>query len=363
MILFVGTIEQGYFLEEFDTVEYTRKAQTLSELRSDILNSTQYDYIVIDVSNFIEHYKDQVSEVEKIKKATNATIVIFAVGFDPQSALVLAMREIGVKFFILSSILGERKDEFQRVIDNQPTVFLEPCYQENDLSEEAKPTIPPIQNKKTIISIVGACKRIGTTTQAIQLVKYLMTKGYSVAYIEMNENHYVERLKTLYDVPQNDEEKNIGRVVYQSVDLYYKKEKISEVLSAPYDYYIYDFGAYSDRNFNLINFLERDIKIVVGGAKPNEIDSVGDFITKTLIHDISFIFSFCPASEHAEILELMQEKAEKTVFASYTPDPFLYSTQNDSSYQKILKVTPSKNSKTPKKKKHHFPFLRGKENG
>ena len=44
------------------------------------------------------------------------------------------------------------------------------------------------------VGIVGCQPRIGTTTQALQLTLCLMHMGYNVAYVEMGERDYIEKL-------------------------------------------------------------------------------------------------------------------------------------------------------------------------
>ena len=48
------------------------------------------------------------------------------------------------------------------------------------------------------VGIVGCQPRIGTTTQALQLTLCLMHMGYNVAYVEMGERDYIEKLDALY---------------------------------------------------------------------------------------------------------------------------------------------------------------------
>lgn len=363
MILFVGSIEQGFFVEDFDEdVEYTGSSSSLADMQNDILTSKAYRYIVIDISNFIEHYTMQVQEILKIKNCTNAEIIIMAVGYNYNSVIIQKLREAGIQYFITSSILAHQKKEMQQAMDGIQT-DIEITGEE--LEEKILDAAPaPLQNGRTIIAIVGACKRIGTTTQAIQIIKYLSLLGLKAAYVEMNGNRYVERLKELYGIEMSDEEQQQGKVTYQGVDMFYKQEKIAAILKLDYDYYIYDFGAFTDTNFNLINFLEKDISIIVGGAKPNEMDSISALISKTIINDVFYIFSFSHSSEHEDILELMEEKAERTAFAIYSPDPFLYSAESNPVYEKM--ISPSPTVTLPKKKTHRkiFRWLKGgKGNG
>lgn len=332
-ILFVGSLQKGYFIEETHDVKYTGESLTITEQMNEILSAEVYSSVVIDVSQFSQLHSDLVSEIMKIRAAKNCQIIIMAVGFSKKSLLIQNLIENGFEYFIFSPILSHQKKEFLHAIDGIPTAF--DCDELPKLHSTDSNNMPaPKKKKSTTIAVVGAGTRIGTTTQAIQMIKYLLLNGFTAAYIEMNDNHYVERLKELYTVSESVDE--LGKVTYQSVDMFYKKEKIADILKLEYDYLIYDFGAFNDTTFNLINFLEKDISIIVGGVKPNEIDQITDLISKTIVNDVFYIFSFSHQSEHPDVLELMEEKAKRTSFAIYSPDPFLYSAESNSIYEKII---------------------------
>lgn len=355
-VLFVGSLQKGYFIEETHDVKYTGEHLTITEQINEILSAEIYSCIVIDVSQFSQLHSELVSEIIKIRTAKNCQIIIMAVGFSSKSLLIKSLRENGFEFFIFSPILSHQKREFNDAVAGISTAFNDEEFIEQTVDSNSTPA--PEKRKSNTIAVVGAGSRIGTTTQAIQMVKYLLLNGFTAAYIEMNNNHYVERLKRLYSVSEGEEE--IGRVTYQSVDMFYKKEKIADILKLEYDYLIYDFGAFTDKTFNLINFLEKDISVIVGGVKPNEIDNITDLISKTLINDVFYIFSFSHTSEHPDVLDLMEEKAQRTSFAIYSPDPFLYSADSNTIYEKIITLK----SPAGKPQKRHKKFFkkRGKAN-
>ena len=359
-LLFVGTIEQGFVFEEYaNEVIYTGRNDTIAGQLSNILKNEKYDYIAIDVAHSAEHYSEQVSAIEKIQTAANAPVIVVAIGFSKNSVLVQSLRKIGVKYFVTSPILSQQKEQIQLVLNGVPTEFSEDENPEPPVLDVPQKKPDEVKNATTVISVVGACHRIGTTTQAIQIVKFLLLQGKRAAYVELNNTNYVNRLQRLYDVPCSDEDKDAGRVTYESVDMYNKPQKITDVLHGyygAYDFLVYDFGCFTDKDFNLINFLERDVRIIVGGTKPNEIDIVSAIIAKTLINDVFYIFSFCPPDEQSDVLELMENKAEQTVFAPLSPDPFLYAANNDTVYRKLIKIN-DENRRADKKPKKRSFFL------
>ena len=73
----------------------------------------------------------------------------------------------------------------------------------------------------------------------------------------MNPNGFVQAHEQNFECIHDAQ---LGKVQYQDVDLYYKQEHLVEILSMDYDYYIYDYGTYQDRDFNKTSFLEKDLK-------------------------------------------------------------------------------------------------------
>lgn len=105
----------------------------------------------------------------------------------------------------------------------------------------------------------------------------------------------------------------------------------------------------NDQYFNAISFIEKDIPIIVCGSSPSEWDSTNAVIAKMLLHDAYYIFNFCDKSEHQEILDLMQEKAKKTIFSDYAPDFSLFTADRNNLYKQIIKLENLSVSKPAKK--------------
>ncbi len=167
--------------------------------------------------------------------------------------------------------------------------------------------LPPYQT----IAVSGCIDRIGTTTQAIQLVKYLVFRGHRACYIELNENGYIQALKELYEDGVSSDD-GIGRVTYQSVDMFYRKDKIADVLRLGYEFYVYDFGIFDAVGFSLVSYLEKNIKVMVCGIKPNEVGCMSEVLSSLYDKEIEYIFSFTHESDKKDILELMSDRAEHT---------------------------------------------------
>lgn len=219
--------------------------------------------IVYDVEQYVMNAQEIADEIRKIQLANNAVPVIYAPGYNPKSDLVMHLTYQGIKAYIFSDNLTEKKEELRAAIEGKTTDYFSVEEEPEEVAEKKA------AGAAKAIGIAGAVPRMGTTTQAIQLVKYLRYKGYKACYIEMNDHGYVEELIDSYEGVEVEEV--IGKAVYQEVEMYYKLEKLPEVLKRDYDYFVYDYGVFSDRDFNKISFLEKDLQIFTVGTKPGNL--------------------------------------------------------------------------------------------
>lgn len=189
------------------------------------------------------------------------------------------------------------------------------------------------QKKQYItIGIAGCIERMGTTTQSMQLIQYLQLTGKTACYIEVNQSNYIENVTRLYSDAKvlADGKIKLGEI------LLYKFSNIIEALEENFNYYIKDYGSAINKDFELISFLEQDIRIVICGSKPNEIFAAQSILENRVYSDVSFIFSFVPKDEQDGIKEMMSSRKDKTYFAGLTPDPYSYNSGMNMVYKQII---------------------------
>lgn len=347
MILFIGAEDRGYFVrevaktqnQELEFVEYSTNIDAQIDI---ILSFQETEYLIFDVEQYLDKAEYLAEEIRRIQRAKNCTVIIYAAGYDRQSKIIQELIFQGITYFILSANPGEARVELERCLQGY---F-------KDIKEDEIETLVQIKTAEgkgsTKIGLTGACGRIGTTTQSLQLVKYLQLKGYKACYVQVNSSKYVETLEQYFNTIHDP---YLGKVTLAEIDMYYKQENLSEVLSQGYEYYIFDFGTYSDTDFNKTSFLEKDIRIFVMGSKANEIRQTDEVIRNDYYKDVFYIFSFVSDLEKPEVLELMEERATRTFFSAYAPDPFVY-VPNDI-YPKLLPVE-NKETKNSSKKRGFF---------
>jgi hypothetical protein len=181
------------------------------------------------------------------------------------------------------------------------------------------------------IGLLGAQRRIGTTTQALQITGFLKSMGYDAAYMEMGNQNYVDELKNLY---KNLEEKEKALICNEI--LVYKSEHILEVNRKNFDYMVKDYGHYEDQNLLLPSFFEQDIKIIVGGVKANEMDYLESVLKQPWRKNVKFLFSFVAPEEQQDIKGQMLGYEVDSYFSTYAPNPFEYNQAMKEVYSCLL---------------------------
>lgn len=359
-LLFVGAEEVGFFAGEIAhykgmDFDYVNTNGHITYQVNEILEHKNVTYLVFDVGQYLDSPVEIAEEIKSIINCNGAKAIIYAAGFIPQSDMVLTLYEQGFKEFILSSLVSEQKDQLEKCMNGYfevngmqelNTITLET--QEEELKEK--------YSFKTI-AVAGSVDRIGTTTQSMHIIKYLQINGYKACYVHMNSKDYIKNVKEYYNPDSIDEE--MGKLVLEGIDHYYRIEKLSDVKKQGYDYYVYNYGTYGDKDFNLISFLEKDIKILVLGYKPMEMAYAEKVMQGILYEDVKYIFSFADEIPEEEIAELMGEKMQDTIIPKRCTE--IYKLFEPEAYKKIIPVEAA--AEEEKKKKKWTIFSRGRKNG
>lgn len=181
---------------------------------------------------------------------------------------------------------------------------------------------PKIERSATCIAVAGAGHRIGTTTQAMQICLYVKALGYKAAIIEMATSALTGYTQISDDTVLFDE--HHFRV--EGTDIYSDRTCILDAKSQ-YDYLILDYGCFAEL-VEPADYLRNDILVAVCGAKPSEVDLAAE-VLRVDNGTIHYIFSFVPQRDRQDVLASMEQYGERTYFAGWMPDYFLYSGNDD----------------------------------
>lgn len=351
MILFIGTQAAGYFVSEVaaecqETVTYTGTLPALKQA-ADIALESLYDFIILHVDELPGSHEEIADMLSRIQKVTKSIFIVLAMNYSPQSALIQNIQNIGLSHVVLSQNLSEIKHQLEQIFHLETGQSSIPV---QTVIPEPIPASRTGRNFQTI-AIAGANPRMGTTTQALQFVKYLLFRGQKACYIQMNGSDYISALKQGYEIQSEDS--SLGRVTYQNVDLFEKQDKIAHVRRLDYDFYVYDYGVCTSPSFQRVSFLEKDRKFLVCGTSPEELCKTNDALSEFYDTDLQYIFNLVPENERKDILSMMEEKASQVYFTGYTPDAFVYSSASNSMYQQIFGEVfkPRKESRKKEKSK------------
>lgn len=213
---------------------------------------------------------------------------------------------------------------------------------------------PPRPTKITTVGIIGIMPRIGTTTQAVMLTRYLNEAGIRACYVEENDTQFCDCLMTLYDDVSYDSDRDC--LVKENLTLY--KEETRSFVATDVAYRIVDYG-YITKNGFPENYLKKDIKIIVCGTAPLEIANLISNVEMMYDVDLNYIFSLSDEQHYQEVLEVMGTKKDKCFLSPNIPDSFDFFTQPCRYiYNSILNLNippvsgvNSNNQKSDKKKK------------
>lgn len=324
MILFVGNQEAGYWVEEpakinNQEIEYIKENLDIEEQMNEILRMREkkVDFVIYDIEQYAINATLLADKILRIYQAGNAEPIFLVTSYLPSSEIIVQLQKRGFNKFIFEVLDNRKKDELEKCMNGYYNTTNPESLLDIEVEKENATT-----RQKITIGVAGACSRIGVTTQAMQLVKYLLACGKDVCYIEVNSTNFLQDLLEVYSVDQVDEKK--GKVLYANVEMYYRQDVIPEILHMDYEYIIYDYGAFNSPDFNKISFLEKDIKIMILGSNPGEIQSSTELIDNIFYQNVNYVFNFTSKADQEDLLAMMGEKADVTYFSEYCPDMFTY---------------------------------------
>jgi len=170
------------------------------------------------------------------------------------------------------------------------------------------------------IAIVGTQARIGTTTQALQMILNLRALDYHAAYVEMGHLGFLDKLKERgEDLPIEKD----GTVICDGIPMY-SSQNIHIANRKNYDFLVKDYGNVQNPFYQEMSFLEQDVKIIVGGIKADEVEHTEQVMANELYAGTYYILNFVDIAQQQEAKADMQEYKDRTYFSIYTPDPFLF---------------------------------------
>ena len=183
------------------------------------------------------------------------------------------------------------------------------------------------------IAVIGAMRRIGTTTVALQLVKYLNDQEeHAAAYLQYNNSDFITDLKEICcaDVDPAKPDK----ITFANTDIFSYPRKVNGIISSGYQYIVYDYG--DIKSISQSSAFEKDIIIIVGGGEPDEIRAMTAAMEVFNQKNVFYFFNFTPFSDREELLDMMEGYRNKTFFLDYIPDKFCYNPDLGGAFARMM---------------------------
>lgn len=372
MIIYVGRQEAGHFAAEVakvknEEIRFVQQSGHIKDQEQNILMAAQEGAraIIYNVEDYIDDADLITDTIAKIRATNNAIAIILTPSINPDNVIVRACLDRGIKDFIESwQTATAKKDNLVKIITGYYEKNGRPEVEKLERLREEENTLK--QSFRTI-GVAGACHRIGTTSVAIQICKYLSYLKYKACYIEMNATKYknyfntyekgrslsfVEKAKMTFEIQRYDEEQ--GVFTLEGVNFLYNQEKLPDLYKNKYDYFVFDYGVYSDPGFNKSAFLKDEKQVFVVGAGATEMDYTLEVNENISYKNADFIFNFtAKGDDQLDALDMIADKNpnRKCLFTDYTPNSFIIS--NTELYNKLfdgLEEKPSSEEKNPVKK-------------
>lgn len=318
MLLRLGV---GYeFLHSNKVDELERRVLIPEKGRKAQKEKKKIKHIMFDLNYMLEHEDTGfIALLERIKKERPNIWVTFYYYADDEyliSRSAERIREIGYTHFIVAADSGDYLKQLNTFI----------------ISNGLKPSEASASGCISI-GVLGGCRRMGTTTQAVQMMMFLQKTGYRAGLIQW---HSTPDLQSYVDAIQGAKRLNESEFVIKGLRFYGKRD-VKTALTEN-DYLIFDFGNIEAIEQDCIDlFIEQDKQITVLGVKNSETHHITEILGLDRKGDFKYVYSFVLKAERNRVTSQAGERKKTTHFADYTPDYFTYS-GNDAMYAKILAI-------------------------
>jgi hypothetical protein len=343
-ILYIGNPDTAFIFQKIieqansELVTFSAIAATKDQIIDKAL-SEPYEMIILNAPECYEVKSETIEIIDTIHNSVNSNntkTVMMAQGYNSKSHLIVAAAQKGIRFYITSSTASDMIEEFKTVkagIGNIPIDVYQ--IQTPSIKEEF---ISAAEKFSSIEIAVGGCmSRMGTTTIAIQLIKFLQSEGKTACYVDMSNTDYMELATKYYDTERH--EKDLNKFTLAGVDIYTNvtQEILYQIHVRNYNFIIYDTGSLLNSSTNTSEFIRKSIKLLCVGNKPNENKTL-NIVANTLYNTkINYVYSFVPDDEIEDIREELKKWfGSECYFAPYIPDAFSLNNESRALFKAIL---------------------------
>ena len=234
----------------------------------DMRNYQGYKHFMVDIGCIDDSLDDFIVALQSFQMMFNARIIVILSGCDNEKAYTEKLIGIGVTDIVTANTAEDIQSEIkeclseagmQRYKQAEELTKKELKIVPSEIKESVEIEIPRYKwsAKNIKIAVAGADRRSGVTVTAFNFANWLIARGATACYVEMNMNRHLHYLIERYTYEKEGEHYPVG-----DVDCFLTNE-----IDKDYNFIIYDCGAIKE----LTNaFKEADIRLICGSLLPYE---------------------------------------------------------------------------------------------
>lgn len=230
----------------------------------DLRNYTGCKFFLLDVSSIEEQIEDFIVAIQSTQIMMDVRIIPILSDTENTPAYIDRLVEIGVTDIITADSLEGVRDELTECVSLNGMQR----YKQTVESFTDAAAFPETQKHKEIIkyswnarnvkiTIAGTQRRSGVTVTAFNLASWLVARGASVCYVEVNSLQHLNWIVNIYDAEKDGEAYPVG-----NIDCYFTND-----LDNDYNFIIYDCGEIKEPT---MIFREADVRLLCGSILPHE---------------------------------------------------------------------------------------------
>lgn len=270
----------------------------------DMRNLSHYSYFAIDLKALKDTENEIIEAITAFKAMYDSRIIIFAEGLKREDEIISRLIEEKIYNIIISKEIQEIKDEILKCSSNIGKT--EKDWNIKDIHENQY----TFNYKNIKIAVAGVSSRVGTTTTAFNMARFLFNIGAKVSYTEANDNGHLKEIAAYYKFLKVE---NYYR--YKGVEYYPNKQFPNDV-----NYQIFDLGSLNKGNIAI--FKSCDIKILCSGSKPYELIEAYEAINSIKDVNYNILFTSISNEENLKIRKSFENSNDNIHFLKYSPSLF-----------------------------------------
>lgn len=305
MILFLTTNDNVNLL---DFTEQPHKKMVGSFLLHqfvvhDMRNFSHCSHLILDRAAIAEGDGEFVEVIEEFLTMYTARVTVICEGLPLDSPLFRGLLDIGVGNIVTATEIKAIQAEIREVLSEQGMTRYE-------VKKRAQPaglyrfTCADVQ-----IAVVGSCPRMGATTAALGLTRWLLGAGATVCYVEDNPSGHLRMLADVYQM-------NPAGGGYEHEGAQYLSHREPE---GAVNFIVRDLG--SDYRGALPRIQAAKAVVLCGGAKPYELPETVAAIREIGARSLELLMPFVAEALRGDYQKLLATGSRRVLFAEYQPDP------------------------------------------